>query len=981
MKKIIVLFISFILSFVIIGEMLLSPVTLKAAEEGVPLKEKYADYKGNSEFQEFYNSSSETPYYNKVLKEYNEKGYVSAKDTINVDLSTIKDQNGEYIKLSSFQGKDNVFQWTKDIKQIEFEVDIKETGLYQIEVEYYMMDNSSNPGVRSIVIDDKIPFLEANNVTFPRMFKDANEPIVNSIGDETRPSQVEVRTWRTIRFIDSTGLVEEPFRFYLTSGKHTIKMEYMQEPMAISYIKIAQCIDILSYEEVKASYEKNQYKRATQSIEFQAESTTIEKSDPTLRRESDGDPTVKPRSIAYRKLNTMGGYRWRGGNESITWEFTVPEDGLYKIGIRYIHNWNDGLPSYRQIAIDGQVPFKELLSYKFPYTKDWTLLELKDEKGEPYEFYLTAGRHTLTMTVKFGPLNDIIMSLNEDNLLLSEIVMDIIKITGNDPDPNYDYEFFEKIPDLKDNMQKLADSLQEKHDALKEISKKNTSMAANFLTIKKQLEYMIKKPESIARKMNDLNTAQSSLGDWYLQLQSQPLMIDYFKVGPADEKWKNEKASLFQKLWTTIVNFWVSFKKDYDNVGSILDESTEIKETINVWVARGVEWAEVIKELADESFTPKTGIAINLNVLPASQLNAGSVNAILLAITSGRAPDVALGVDSNSPVEFAIRDAVYDLSKMDDFEEVKSRFLDGIMIPYEYNGGVYAIPETMDFNVMFYRKDILTELGISIPNTRQELYDYVLPVLYQNGLQFYYSRDFTQLLFQHGGSFYTEDGLKSALDTPEAYRAFVEYTEMYTNYGVPVMANFYNRMRTGEMPIGIGNFAVYMQLSVAAPELVGKWGIAPLPGTLKENGVIDRSCGGIAGQADIILKQSTKPEAAWEFLKWWSSTEIQTQFAREVEALMGAEARWNTANLEAFRNLPWNESDLRVIEEMWKWAKETPVVLGGYYTARHVNNAWTSVVMSGANVRDALENAVKEINKELRTKQEEYGIFVEDKKN
>jgi len=103
----------------------------------------------------------------------------------------------------------------------------------------------------------------------------------------------------------------------------------------------------------------------------------------------------------------------------------------------------------------------------------------------------------------------------------------------------------------------------------------------------------------------------------------------------------------------------------------------------------------------------------------------------MLSITSGKAPDVALGVDITSPVEFAIRDQVYDLSEMDGFDEVKSRFVDATLTPYEYMGGTYAIPETMNFNVMFYRKDILTSKGIQLPNIRADLYDYVLPALYQ----------------------------------------------------------------------------------------------------------------------------------------------------------------------------------------------------------------------------------------------------------
>lgn len=317
------------------------------------------------------------------------------------------------------------------------------------------------------------------------------------------------------------------------------------------------------------------------------------------------------------------------------------------------------------------------------------------------------------------------------------------------------------------------------------------------------------------------------------------------------------------------------------------------------------------------------------------------------------------------------------MSQFDDFEEIAERFLPNIFIPYRYMDGIYALPETMDFTAMFYRKDIIDELGIRLPDTREDLYNHVLPILYQNGLGFNYPASFAQFIYQHGANYYIDDGMKSGLGTPEAYRAFKECSELYTNYAIPVVASFFNRMRTGEMPIGIGNYSLYMQLSVAAPELAGRWGIAPIPGTKRADGTVDRSNGVLSGECDIIMNQTENPDAAWEFLKWWTSDSVQTEFAREIESLVGAEARWNTANLEAFTNLAWSREDLAVIEEHWEWGRGIPVVLGGYFTDRHLNNAWNRVVVSGQGVRDALEEAVEDIDRELRMKQEEYGIIDE----
>lgn len=163
-------------------------------------------------------------------------------------------------------------------------------------------------------------------------------------------------------------------------------------------------------------------------------------------------------------------------------------------------------------------------------------------------------------------------------------------------------------------------------------------------------------------------------------------------------------------------------------------------------------------------------------------------------------------------------------------------------------------------------------------------------------------------------------------------------------------------------------------MSVGAPELTGRWAIAPLPGIRREDGTVDRSFAGTAGQCAVIMNSSQKKELAWDFLKWWTGTDAQRQFSSEIEALIGVEARWNTANLEAFDSIAWGKDNLEVFHEQWKWAGDIPVVPGGYFTSRHLTNAWNRVIINGQPVRIALEEAVEDINRELKMQREEYGL-------
>ena len=95
---------------------------------------------------------------------------------------------------------------------------------------------------------------------------------------------------------------------------------------------------------------------------------------------------------------------------------------------------------------------------------------------------------------------------------------------------------------------------------------------------------------------------------------------------------------------------------------------------------------------------------------------------------------------------------------------------------------------------MIYRQDVMRELGIDLPETWTDLYQRVLPRLYENNMSFSLPvdtsvssnspgalRGFTMLLLQMGGEYYNGDGESSALDTPEAYKAFKFWTDMYAN--------------------------------------------------------------------------------------------------------------------------------------------------------------------------------------------------------
>lgn len=911
-------------------------------------------------------------YYNDALKSYQDK---SVKDYTGADIPLPLEQ-GKITKNFNGTGKDA--QLLEKDQDITWTIDIPEDALYQIEMSFYLPEGNGNWVNRDILIDGKTPYQDALALQFDRLYHDVGEKGKAANGNDIRPQQEEVRQWQTVRLMDARGFYAEPLRFYLTKGQHTITLRYVSEPMAIGEAKLVAPLQYPSYEEVKASYDAQGLKAVEGGTYKRIEAEfPVLKSEQVMRAESSNDPLASPPAKGDFILNTFGEDGWNRGTQWAEWTLTVDKTGLYKMGWKAQQWWYSGRSAYRMLTINGEVPFKEALLCPIAYSRSYQIFTLGGEN--PYLFYFEAGKeYTIRLTHQVGEANAVVNEMSNTTLAISKIVRDIMKITGSDPDPNYDYELFKTIPTLKEEMQQIVDSMEHMMDEMEGLFGKGSDIYYALQSNRKKLLEYIADPGKIPMNKDVISEMGGTLGTYMQELQTGPVSLDYIAVAAPDYEFERTKPNIFQSMGNSILTFFKSFFKDYDNIGG---QTADTDTTIKVWVGLGREWAEVLRDLSDNDFTPKTGIGVQINTLPAGQLNAGAVNALLLAINSGSAPDVAVGVSSNSPVEFAIRDALLDLSKFPNYSDVEDRFSAESMTPYRYRGGVYALPCAQDFTVLFYRKDILSSLGLGVPQTWTDVYK-MLPVLQTNGLNFYYPPTSTAIsgstmdafLYQKGGDFYNEDGTLSALDTTEAYNAFKEWTELYTNYNLDRAANFYNRFRSGEIPIGIGGYNEYVMLTVAAPELKGRWGLGMFPGTMQSDGTIDHTVSGANNTANIIIKDTAYPQESFAYLDWWMSEETQLEFGRQIEGVIGTGARWNSANLNAFSRLPWTDEEVEVIMKQWDYYKLQPVVLGGYATSRYLNFAWNDVVVSKAGIRDSLEEAVENINKELLAKQEEYGI-------
>ncbi|MEG1886487.1 MAG: extracellular solute-binding protein [Oscillospiraceae bacterium] len=942
----------------------------------IPIRDKFGHQ--SSEVTDKDNKTN-AAYYFEVINSNNENNY---KPYSGEDISVLaKDYSGVSLTpvIETINNSPNpVIVWNDELEWVEWKVDIPENALYQIDMDIYCIDDLGSDTTRELQIDGVVPFREASQIQFRWNWQDSDEIQINNVGDQIAPSQELNKKWVKTSLRDRDGTYQNPFQFYLEKGEHTIRLKYVDKPMAISSLTLKQPDMVKSYKDIESEYQSNNYKYAGEPVKFEAETQVTDRNSNTIKYVANDDPVTYPYKHGYKRLNSIGDNYWSKGGQTIEWSFQVPESGLYKIGCRVLQFYNSGQASYRQIKIDGEVPFKEFEAYKFEYEDDWQGKYLSDGQNNPYYVYLESGKtHTMAMTVVLGEYGLISTELLEAASQLSDLLLKITMITGPNPDPNYEYDLEAQIPNLILDFTNIESLLSKNIEKLNAISGKITPASSSLKQSAAQLVSVIQKPDTIAKRIENLNNCQSNIVTWYTNLKQQPLLLDYFIIDTKDGEINNAQSGFFQKLLATLKNFTISFSKDYDSIGGSAGNEGK---TIKVFTTLGNERGEILKLMADKTYTKKTGVSLDLKIVPPGQVNAGQVNALMLSLMSGNAPDVAIGVDTLSPTEFAFRGAAVDLSKMSGFEDMRSNFIPTAFDSVTFRDAVYGIPESMDFRVLMYRTDLAEKMGFKPPDTWEDLYSVTLPILYQNKLTFYMPQEYGIFLYQNGGEYYKEDCLTSALDSANAYTAFQEMINLYTSYGVPYAASFFNRFRSGEIPMGVATFADYLQISVAAPELAGKWAIAPLPGKKQADGSVDRSYTKAIKTTGMIFSQSPKQDDAWEFLKWWMSTETQAEYGIQIESYLGAEGRWNSANIKAYQRTPWNKQDLKIISGMWQHAKEVPPVLGGYFTDRHFNNAWNRIIVqsnSSITPRDSLEMAVEEINKELDKKQREYKHLLE----
>jgi ABC-type glycerol-3-phosphate transport system substrate-binding protein len=334
------------------------------------------------------------------------------------------------------------------------------------------------------------------------------------------------------------------------------------------------------------------------------------------------------------------------------------------------------------------------------------------------------------------------------------------------------------------------------------------------------------------------------------------------------------------------------------------------------------------------------------------------------------------------PSELALRSALFDFTRFDDFWQYMGDFVPGTLTSYVMNEKVYAVPETITFSATVYREDILNQLHIAPPDTWTDVTEmmaelqrfnmsFYMPIASGVGYKWFYQT--SPLIYQYNGLLYRPDGLGTAINETNAVKALTFLGELFTTYALAEQVpNYFNSFRLGYTPVGIIDADTYVLLTYGAPELMGQWALAPFPGTLQEDGSISRWF--IAnGTGSIIFENTKQAENCWKFLKWFLSEKTQTDFAFSLFA--NYRIFHMPSNIKALRNIPIDDKDKQVILESVPWLRDAPRSPGQYLLERGLSDIWNSIVFNGTPPRVAIDKQVIDIQREFKKKMTEFGYL------
>ncbi|MBM7552138.1 sugar ABC transporter substrate-binding protein [Thalassobacillus pellis] len=319
------------------------------------------------------------------------------------------------------------------------------------------------------------------------------------------------------------------------------------------------------------------------------------------------------------------------------------------------------------------------------------------------------------------------------------------------------------------------------------------------------------------------------------------------------------------------------------------DDSSSGKDdkTVTVW-AMGEE-GKMLQEFS-KKFEENSDYKVDVQAIPWDTAH----DKLLTAVASGNGPDV-VQLGTTWVAEFAEAGALKDLSEhMKDYPTfAKENFFEGAQSIMQYKDQIVGVPWYVDTRVLYYRKDLLKEVGYDQPpKTWEELKDAASKLADRGegsyGLDIDMNDQSTPFIFawQNGYEANLEEN-ELNFDSPE-FKGAIEYYTSFFREGISQSQqgkDIVQAFKDGSKPMFFSGPWMINIINDQAPDLEGKWATAVMPKKETNTSFMGGSIFSVFDSADNV-------DGALEYIAFMSQKDTQLKWTEVSSTLPAVKEAW-----------------------------------------------------------------------------------------
>ncbi|QUH30789.1 sugar ABC transporter substrate-binding protein [Vallitalea guaymasensis] len=382
-------------------------------------------------------------------------------------------------------------------------------------------------------------------------------------------------------------------------------------------------------------------------------------------------------------------------------------------------------------------------------------------------------------------------------------------------------------------------------------------------------------------------------------------------------------------------------------------EGVDEKVTLNIW-GMGEE-AKLLSEIENDFETKNPNIDMVVQAIPWDQAH----DKLLMAVASGKGPDVVQLGTTWIP-EFAEAGVLKDLTQyIDEYPNLDpANYFDSSVGTTKFDGKYIGVPWYVDTRAMFYRTDLLEEVGYPEgPNTWDELKDAATKLSARGDEYYGISFDLADQVFSipygwQNGSEIIKDG-KPLFNEPEYVEA-VKYLNSFFEEGLaPIQddMDLIQAFKEGIKPMFVSGPWMINIIKNQVPEIDGKWAVRTVPA--KEN-----NTSSVGGSNLVIFDNTKNEEAALKFISYMTEVETQVKWFDVAKCLPARTEAWNDDSLVS-------DPFFSAFGEQMKNSKIAPFIPEWESIAMEVKKSLEEISIGGADIETELDELNKTVEKML----------------